>query len=247
MFDPSTLPLQAGQILLVSDKLEAPAEFIILSILASYLKQALRRKSILVSFSQVFSHWSSVASRLSPPCNLSSHASEGSFVFIDALSQEFMSPTTSLRSVYDKLNEQLEASQASKIDDDQLNLVILDGLSLVEWCGTALLEVKRFVRALRALCSKYNAALIIRHHWVNSNNLDDLYRTLLSQCSLHVQVLPLATGRSSAISGEITLHIGPLLDDPKSVTTISRSAAVQYRLRDSGATYFGRGTSALVL
>ncbi|KAL5519129.1 hypothetical protein ACEPAH_812 [Sanghuangporus vaninii] len=247
MFDPSTLPRRAGQILLVSDKLEAPAEFIILSILTSHLKQALRRKSILVSFSQVFSHWSSVASRLSPPSNLSSYASKGSFVFIDVLSQEFMSPASSLRSLYDKLNELLETSQANNIDDVQPNLVVLDGLSLVEWSGSTLLEVKRFVRALRALCNRCNAALVIRHHRVTSDNLDDLHRALLCQCSLHVEVLPLASGRSSAISGEITLHAGPLLDDPKSVTTISRSAAVQYRLRDSGATYFGRGTSALVL
>ena len=46
---------------------------------------------------------------------------------------------------------------------------------------------------------------------------------------------------------QITLHAGPLLDDPKRIATISRSAAVQYRLRDSGATYFGKGTSAVVL
>ncbi|EJD04157.1 uncharacterized protein FOMMEDRAFT_82171, partial [Fomitiporia mediterranea MF3/22] len=153
----------------------------------------------------------------------------------------------SLRPLYDRLSELLRGNKSQEGVDDHPNMIVLDGISMLEWSGTPILEVKRFIRALRTLCRKNNTALVIRHHRVSSSHLDDLQRSLLSQCALHLEVLPLASGRSSVISGEIALHSGPLLDDPNSFTPIHRNAAIQYRLRDAGATYFGRGTSAVVL
>ncbi|KAI5122584.1 hypothetical protein M0805_004800 [Coniferiporia weirii] len=244
MFDPSTLPHQVGQLLLVTDRLAAPAEFIVLSILASHLRRSQNRKCILVSFSQAFSHWKSIATRLNPSTNLLSHSSDGSFTFLDGFPDLSLSAAT-LRPLYDRICQALEGCDTTS--DDGPNMIILDGLSLLQWSGMPIVEIKRFVRALRAICVKHQTTLVVSQHLTSSDELDELTRSLLHQCMLHLEVLPLASGRSGAISGEIALHRGPLLKDCNIVDAIGRSLAVQYRLGDTGALYFGRGTSAGVL
>ena len=64
MFDPSTLPIKAGDLLLVTDRLAAPADFIILNILTTHLRQVNHGKTVFASISQTLSHWSSISSRL---------------------------------------------------------------------------------------------------------------------------------------------------------------------------------------
>ncbi|THH06370.1 hypothetical protein EW145_g4136 [Phellinidium pouzarii] len=236
MLDPSALPRRAGQLHLITDRLAAPAEFILLNILGSHLKQV-KRKCILVSFSQALSHWKSVSARLSPPTNISSHISTGSFVFIDALSEPHTLSAEPLRHLYDRISQALEECSDEVAVEDCRNLVILDSLSMLDWSGVPAIEVKRF------RC----ASLIVRHHQIVSDGLDDLMRDLLFQCAWHLEVLPLASGRSGAISGEVAVHRGPLLDDSDAVDAIKRSLAIQYRLSDTGPIYFGRGTSAGVL
>jgi len=125
-------------------------------------------------------------------------------------------------------------------------MVILDDISSLEWTGVSSLDLIRFIRALRSLCLKSNASLIIRHHVVTPTEPDDLLRQLLQICTYHMDVRPLSSGRSGAVSGEIALHAGPSVDFPDFVL-IPRSAAVQYRLTDTGAVFFGRGTGGGVL
>ncbi|KAH8120124.1 hypothetical protein DFH11DRAFT_1685518 [Phellopilus nigrolimitatus] len=247
MFDPSTLPCQGGQLLLVTDSLASPADFVILSILAAQLKNhSLKSKCIFVSFSQTFSHWKSVAARLSPPTHLSSHISNGSFKFLDALTEPHTT-ASALRLLYDKISRILDEPDAGDANSDSPNMIVLDSISFLEWSGISVVDVKCFVRALRALCNRRYASLVIRHHRVLSDDLDDLARSLLAQCAWHLEVLPLSSGRSGAISGEVALHRGPLLNDLAIIDTIQRNNAVQYRLSDTGALYFGRGTSAGIL
>lgn len=81
-----------------------------------------------------------------------------------------------------------------------------------------------------------------------------------------MEVRPLSSGRSGAVSGEVSqdpsyldpiernptyimqlcLHLGPVESKP-SYPLITRSAALQYRLTDSGAIFFNKGTSEGVL
>jgi hypothetical protein len=50
-----------------------------------------------------------------------------------------------------------------------------------------------------------NASLIIRHHVVTPTEPDDLLRQLLQICTYHMDVRPLSSGRSGAVSGEVKL------------------------------------------
>ena len=52
-----------GSLILITDKLDAPADFILLNFLSSHLKNK-SSKCVFVSFQETFSHWKSVASRL---------------------------------------------------------------------------------------------------------------------------------------------------------------------------------------
>jgi hypothetical protein len=51
--------------------------------------------------------------------------------------------------------------------------------------------------------SQSNAALIIRHHVVKPGEPDELLRLLLQLCAYHVDVRPLSSGKSGAVSGEV--------------------------------------------
>jgi hypothetical protein len=111
-----------------------------------------------------------------------------------------------------------------------------------------------------------DAALIVRHHIVTPPEPDALFQHLLQLCTYHIEVRPLASGRSGAVSGEVSIlvplfippkthqninikicvHLGPSVKDTKE-HVISRTSALQYRLTESGAVFFERGTSTGVL
>ncbi|KAF8629693.1 hypothetical protein AX15_003331 [Amanita polypyramis BW_CC] len=124
-------------------------------------------------------------------------------------------------------------------------LVILDDISTLEWIGFSLLDIVRFVRALRAACIKANATFVIRHHRV-SDEPDELFSHLYHLCAYHLEVRGLASGRSGSVSGEIALHAGPATI-PKDVNLLPRSCAMQYRLTDASAVFFEKGTGGAVL
>ena len=54
---------------------------------------------------------------------------------------------------------------------------------------------------------KANATLLIRQHVLTPSTeepmLDDLFRALQQMCTYHMEVLPLASGRSGAVSGQV--------------------------------------------
>ena len=99
---------------------------------------------------------------------------------------------------------------------------------------------------------------------MTSGDPDDLYRHLLQICTYHMEVQPLASGRSGTVTGEvsfffpvskstlknslqISLHLG-VSGKPNGVATlIPRSNSLQYRLTESGPDFFERGTSESVL
>jgi hypothetical protein len=151
----------------------------------------------------------------------------------------------------------------SKSNDPML--VILDDITILEWIGFPLIDIIRFSRALRALCLKYNATLLIRHHLITPGDADDLYRHLLQISTYHMEVQPLSSGRSGTVTGEvsfrfevkynnnnnvapkISLHLGMSGRPNKAPELISRNNSLQYRLTESGPDFFERGTSESVL
>jgi len=102
----------------------------------------------------------------------------------------------------------------------------------------------------KSTTSKANATLLIRQHVLTPSTaqpmLDDLFRALHHMCTYHMDVLPLSSGRSGAVSGQVALHAGPGTLRG-GVKLLGRSSALQYKLTDAGAVFFERGTGAGVL
>lgn len=50
---------------------------------------------------------------------------------------------------------------------------------------------------------QYNATALIRHHVINQEEPDDILQQLLQLAAYHIEVLPLSSGKSGAVSGEV--------------------------------------------
>ncbi|KII92961.1 hypothetical protein PLICRDRAFT_155896 [Plicaturopsis crispa FD-325 SS-3] len=243
MFPPNDLP-SPGQFLLVTDELSSPADFLLHRSVADHLKRSSTSSDhcIILSVSEGLSRWKSIAAKTN--INLSNLPPSKSFTFIDVLdvlqSFSLAQASSPLRPLYDVVSSKLAHSESHA-------LVILDDIAALEWTGRSFVDVSRFSRALRALCLKAKASLIIRHHLVElDDEPDHLFRHLLQLCTYHMDVRPLSSGRSGAVSGEVALHAGPSTCLPE-LKTIPRALAVQYRLTDSGSVFFERGTGGGVL
>lgn len=228
-----------ASLLLVSDHLQAPADFLLLRILTQRLKNAQDpRRAVLVSFNHDAQRWHALG--LKSGVSLKQYIGAGALALLDA------SNATSAAGVWELLKGTLAAEPA-----DSPGLLILDGLNVLAWTGLPQHELTRLLRALYAHCAAANIALVVRHHAVgppaerDANLADPLLRLLLQLCAWHVEVLPLASGRSGAVSGEIALHPG--LTASRGAAAIPRSKAVQYRLTDSGVVFFERGNAGNVL
>ncbi|KAH7911025.1 hypothetical protein BJ138DRAFT_1172790 [Hygrophoropsis aurantiaca] len=248
MFPPPTL-LSSRKLILISDEVAAPGDFLLHRFLSTHLKEDKNSRCIILSVSEEFERWKAIAAKSN--LNISQSISEQKLVFIDVLakvqpalhSEENHSNDALLLPIYELLSSVLTpvASQ-----DRQKVLVILDDITVLEWLGFSLVDLTRFTRALRNLCMKVEATLIIRCHIVNAPEIDSLLQHLFQLSSYHIEVKPLASGRSGAVSGEVCLHLGPVEEEPN-IPLVSRAAAVQYRLTDSGAIFFEKGTSGGVL
>jgi len=244
MLSPFDLP--EGAVLLVTDELPSPADFILHQILAEHIKSKKgAAKNIVLSVSEDIAKWKSLAAKVN--INLMQHQDSGSFLFFD-VPDIVQPPSIQTETPGIAPFRALVDHVLSSLSDSENNcpLVILDDITTLSWIGFSTLSVMRFARALRAACLNANATLVIRHHNLTGNGLDDLFRDLLQLCSYHVDVRPLMSGRSGSVSGEIAIHLGPSTA-PGKVKIIPRSAAIQYRLKDDGATFFHRGTEGGVL
>ncbi|KAG7448484.1 uncharacterized protein BT62DRAFT_964874 [Guyanagaster necrorhizus] len=233
-FTPLDLP--QGIIQLITDELPSPADFILHQKLISHVKESKEGKRIILSVSEGWAKWQAIASKHN--VNLAQEENSGSLTFVDISS--FEPEESGLRQIFNVVVEALKECTPD-------SLVILDDVSTLEWIGVSTLDILRFCRALRAQCIKHQATLLIRHHLVVYGMPDQLFRDLMQLATYHVDVRPLASGRSGAVSGEVALHLGPNALPPASVKPIPRSRAVQYRLTDSGSIFFERGNSHGVL
>ncbi|KAI0633495.1 hypothetical protein C8Q77DRAFT_1057193 [Trametes polyzona] len=244
MFPPNTLPLP-GEILLITDELLAPADFLLHRHLTTALKESKTNKCVLLSFSEDIGRWKAVSLRSN--LNLAQYLDSGALTIVDAMLH--VSPALDgegdipLRALFQQISRVL-ASLSSEAGGAVS--VILDDISCLEWMGVPIADITRFIRALCALCRKANTSLIIRHHVITPGEPDDVLKHLLQLCTYHMDVFPLSSGRSGTVSGQVALHAGPGTAQP-SHRHIPRSAAVQYRLTDVGSVFFDRGTGSGVL
>ncbi|KAJ6518672.1 hypothetical protein C8R45DRAFT_1057519 [Mycena sanguinolenta] len=247
MFSPFDLP--SGILLLVTDQLASPADFVLHRALIDHLKGTNlenSKKAIVFSVSQDLTRWTAITAKSN--LHLDQKISSGALIFVDVLERVRPPDTDSsapiLRPILDTVTSVLEQHNGSDV------LVIVDDLSTLDWIGFSVLDITRFCRALAAACRKANATLLIRQHVLTPSTaepmLDDLFRALQQMCTYHMEILPLASGRSGAVSGQVALHGGP--GTPRGgVKLLGRSSALHYKLTDTGAVFFERGTGAGVL
>ncbi|KAJ7207291.1 hypothetical protein B0H12DRAFT_1158977 [Mycena haematopus] len=250
MFSPFDLP--SGILLLVTDQLSSPADFVLHRGLIDHLKGANfenPKKAIVLSVSQGLTRWTAIAAKSN--MHLDQKISSGAFIFVDVLERVSPPDTDSsapiLRPILDAVISVLEQSNGADV------LVVVDDLATLDWIGFSVLDITRFCRALAAACRKANATLLIRQHVLTSSTaepmLDDLFRALHQMCTYHMDVLPLASGRSGAVSGQVKRLIAyeRIWTPQDGVRLLGRRSALQYKLTDTGAVFFERGTGAGVL
>lgn len=150
-------------------------------------------------------------------------------------------------------------------------LVVVVDITALSWIGHPLSDVARFLRTLTALCiqvspltflslcfttsrsvvltplSQESIALVVRHHTVipDEPSQDDLLRILLQLSSLHFDVLPLASGKSGAVSGQACPSASMILSDPPLNTLNSRAQHMlphlgRFLIKNTRADYIDR-------
>ena len=277
--DLSSLPL-AGQLLLITDHIASPADFILHRTLALQLKpvhsSSHHPRAILMSIASDFSHWCAIAAKSN--VNLRQHLKTGSLTYIDGLSlsaypSSKLTATSdadevgyvrcpplfgsenrepSLKGLYDVVAQSLRGSSD---EDVSQKTVIMDDITFLELIGIPSIAITRFVRAVHVLCRRHTAGLVIRAHASPALNADsgipfdsDLSRLLIDICHVLIEVRPLASGRSGAVSGELAVHagVGSFTERGGKART-GRKGGVQYRLNDGGAVFFQKGMGAGVL
>lgn len=250
MFSPFDLP--PGILLLVTDQLSSPADFVLHRALIDHLKASTKTKAIVLSVSEDLARWKAIAAKSN--LHLDQQSASGAFTFIDVLERicppntdtdSSIAPRPILLPILDAIESVLGPP-----DTGYDTLVIMDDLAALDWLGFPVLDVTRFCRALHAMCRKANATLLLRQHVLTPSAadpiLDDLFRAVRQMCTYHLEVLPLTSGHSGTVSGQVALHAGPGVLR-SGVKLLPRSSALQYKLTDGGAVFFERGTGAGVL
>ncbi|KAH9969248.1 hypothetical protein BGW80DRAFT_1177013 [Lactifluus volemus] len=236
-FSANQLLTHSGPIV-ITDHLASPGDFLLHQLLSEFIKGSPDGKCIIISTSQHLAKWNAIASRSG--FNMTQKLEQGSIVFIDVPTRiPDLSPSegVTLLPLLDMIRDSIE-----RIRGATPPLLIFDELACFEWIGHSSLDVSRFVRALVACCAKAT----VRYHIATLDDLDNVLRILLQLSGYHIEVLPLSSGKSGAVSGEISLHAGAALVGPPR-RVIPRSRALQYRLGEYHATYFERGTGNAVL
>lgn len=156
-----------GEILLLTDQLFSPADFMLHQLLQTQLKGRSDSRCIILSTSNDFVHWKTIASKAvcGKRCwiiyadfecgsvqnmNLEQNISANLLTFVDVMSI-IPSSLNTMKPLYDHLNRILKG-----IDSPTLahTLVVLDDISTLEWIGVPVPELCRFTRALCSLCKK---------------------------------------------------------------------------------------------
>lgn len=259
------------KIVLISDHVASPADFILHRVLSQCLKSSSTALTTIISLEREFAQWSAIAAKSN--IQLSKHLNDGSLAYIDGLSVSSSPPLGSsaqelnmgegyhtapsafqstdaitLKGLYSTLERTLQKRQS------QPHVLILDSPCILDFIGVPSLDITRFIRAVAGLyrSNALSSIIFVRDHITcppseTSTPFDaPVLRLLVSISHVHVEVRSLRTGRSGAISGEVSLHPGGAGGSMVKGQG-GRMAAVQYKLTDSGAVFFQRGMSKGVL
>jgi hypothetical protein len=154
-FPPSEL-IQPGHLLLVTDEIASPADFLLHQAANGRLRLARMDSStlgtIVVTSSgpEAGGRWKAIATKSGASTSTVSELLQ--FVDIMSHSDSLGSPTASTPSALKKTFNQLSSMLVQSKNAGCL--VILDDISVLEWIGFDAVDVGRFIRAIVALCRK---------------------------------------------------------------------------------------------
>ncbi|WWD09122.1 hypothetical protein V865_007244 [Kwoniella europaea PYCC6329] len=253
----TSLPPPRSQ-LIISDTLSSPGHFAVYHLVSSALGKE-KRKVIWVDFrGEGRSSWEAILKKIGTPLPPSTSPS---FIHISPSSLPSSIKTTNKNAP--KLLDNNQKPALKETYDNIIphltdgSLVILDGLSELDWIGFSPLEISKFVRAVFAKVKLSNSILVLTIHADHlplsstvipskeageSELLDRLLR-IGQGCWWRVSHLP--SGRSGDVMGEISSH--PLtkpigLEGSQKFPYIPRSNPLQYRLEPNTVRVFPKGT-----
>ncbi|WRT63897.1 uncharacterized protein IL334_000823 [Kwoniella shivajii] len=256
-FPPSSSSLPPpGSHLIVSDTIASPGHFAIYHLVSSALGKE-KKKVIWVDFrNEGRSSWESILKKLGTPLP---PTTSQSFIHIAPTSLPTFIPTTNKNSprIFDgNGSPTLKETYNSIISQlTEGNLVIIDGLSELNWMGVSAMEIGKFVRALLSKVRNTNSILVSTLHAdhlplssTTSSSRDDgeseLLDRLLRVGNVWWRISHLPSGRSGDVMGEISSHLlstPPGLPNTK-FQNVPRSNPLQYRIESSTVRVFAKGT-----
>ncbi|KAE8724334.1 Elongator complex protein 6 [Hibiscus syriacus] len=198
-----------GRVLTIEDRVETSGSFVLHHLLKRSLSPNSSNVSILIAFSQPFSHYDRVLRKLG--CNLVSQRDNGRFLFFDMLKlqcpvgDEGITPGGGLIALFGKIHKTISA--LPEISRKNVSIII-DDLSLMEVAANGSSNyVLDFLHYCRTLTSEFDCSLITLNH-------EDIYsiedgRTFLLQMEYSTDILikvePLATGLAADVHGQLTV------------------------------------------
>ncbi|KAK6270888.1 hypothetical protein POUND7_007986 [Theobroma cacao] len=215
-----------GRIVAIEDQVETSGSFVLHHILKRSLSPNSSNVSILIAFSQPFSHYDRVLrkliqwwdmdygglmSNLLRGCNLVTQRDNNRFFFFDMLmlqcpgGDEGISPECGLIALYGKIYKTIVA--LPEVSSKNVTIII-DDLSLMEVAANGSSDyVLDFMHYCRTLTTEFDCSLIALNH-------EDIYSsadrpTFLLQMEYLADILikaePLATGLASDVHGQLTV------------------------------------------
>lgn len=245
--DGSESPLLPQELsLLISDTLESPATFLVVQHLALALKA--RRPCVLVGLAQSFEYYTAVLRKQG--VQLPHEREKGNLVYIDTaqlLVDEYDGFAMALQT---QIGQALNARTPDQITSEpRPPLVALDDFASLLHAGLAPLALLKLFRNIRGMARQSSASLLVVYHddafspgRTNIERSEEdhfLLRNLIQLSDFWIQTRSLR----AQMTGELVLHRAPALAGLQSdLVTHSLNRPLQYKLEETGPTYFAKGT-----
>ncbi|KAI0929803.1 hypothetical protein AcV5_006671 [Taiwanofungus camphoratus] len=154
MFPPPDLPLP-GEVLLVTDELSSPADFLLHRSLSAHIKSGTHSKCVILAVAGDLTRWKAIAGKSN--LNLADSLASGSLTYMELMPCAAGSDIRSgrdmpaLKMLLNKLRTTLDEQRSQS---HARVLIILDDIATLGWIGFSALALSRFARALCALCRR---------------------------------------------------------------------------------------------
>ncbi|MBW0469013.1 hypothetical protein O181_008728 [Austropuccinia psidii MF-1] len=221
---------------LLVDRINAPATFIVLNFITKALKR--RRPIWFLSYNHFREHWESLIQKQ----GIQSSLLQSLFKFQHVLEFEPMtlqsSPSDWLDMLSDLIKQQI--SELCEPGHEPTPLVIIDDISSLMWSGASLEELIRFSKGFYPIYNELQYSLVAVLH---GDLMDDQENQILFNQLVHMSHVILRTSSLGGQGlGELTISRGPLcLDDMHLPVTISANQTTQYRIDDNSVTFYPKG------